>query len=199
MSAELAGMEDLDLRSEWQIRKYIDANGPWDAVVYTAAVNNLKWIKDISGYDLRETYQINVFGFVSVVSKHLRFYPDHHTRFVAVVSDAARTPMRGSLLYGSSKTALTGVIKNMARELAPTQTVVGVSPTLVGDTPMTQYIEDTVPEFRGWTKEQAAESAVSGIPIGRALTKEEVADTLMFAMKGPDGLTGSIIEITGGK
>ena len=66
---------------------------------------------------------------------------------------------------------------------------------------MTAYIDRTVPQFRNWSEEQIEEYAnkVADIPIGRRLTKEEVADTLLFALEGPDGLTGSIIEITGGK
>jgi NAD(P)-dependent dehydrogenase (short-subunit alcohol dehydrogenase family) len=189
----------LDVTNEDHIENYIAEFGPFDVVLYAAAVNNLQWIKDINMDDLVNTYKVNVFGFVLVARHHVRLFPDHHTRFVPIVSDASHTAMRGSLLYGSSKTALTGVIKNMARELAPIQTVVGVSPTVVEDTPMTQYIDSAVPTFRGWTHEQTVGYSVSGIPIGRRLHKDEVVDTLMFAITGPVGLTGSIIEITGGK
>lgn len=193
--------DSLDVRSELLIGQWLEDYGPYDGIVYAAAVNNLRWISQIDMSHLRQTYEVNVFGFVCVVARHVELYPDHPTRIVAVVSDAARTPMRGSLLYGSSKTALTGVIRNMARELAPKQTVVGVSPTVVDNTPMTRFIDDVVPMFRGWSPEQVAEyeNAKAGIPLGRRLTKEEVADTLLFALEGPDGLTGSIIEITGGK
>lgn len=190
----------IDLTEDEEvIDDYLLDNGPYTHVLYAAAVNELRWIKDIQRIDMIETYLVNVFGFVSVVASHLKHFPDEPTRFVTVVSDAARTPMRGSLLYGSSKTALTGVIRNMARELAPKQTVVGVSPTVVGDTPMTDYIDEAVPLFRGWDPVKAAEYEKSNIPIGRRVTKDEVASTIMFALNGPDALTGSIIEITGGK
>lgn len=193
------GLDELDVTDAPMLGQYISDNGPFDHVLYAAAINRLRWIEDISMAALYETYAVNVFGFVQAVRYHLLEFPDHPARFVAVVSDASRTPMRGSLMYGSSKAALSAVIKNMARELAPKQTVVGVSPTVVADTPMTDYIDRTVPGFRGWSPEQAAEYEASNIPLGRRLSKVEVADALLFALEGPDGLTGSIIEITGGK
>lgn len=193
------GPEELDVTDAIMIGQYISDNGPFDAVLYAAATNRLRWIEHITMHSLHEVYAVNVFGFVQTVRYHLREFRDYPTRFVAVVSDASRTPMRGSLMYGSSKAALSAVIKNMARELAPKQTVVGVSPTVVADTPMTDYIDQVVPAFRGWSPEQAAAYEASNIPLGRRLTKAEVADALLFALEGPDGLTGSIIEITGGK
>lgn len=193
------GIETLDVTDPMMILEFIALHGPYDGVVYAAAINRLSWVKDITPALLEHVYMVNVFGFIHVVATHTRIYPNHPTRYVTVVSDSARTPMRGSLLYGSSKTALTAVIRNMARELAPKQTVVGVSPTVVADTPMSDYIDGAVPEFRGWSPEQAAAYEQSNIPLGRRLDKEEVSETMLFALEGPDGLTGSIIEITGGK
>lgn len=190
---------DFDVTDEFQMDSYLNKNGPWDAIVYTAAVNELMWVRDITQADLVHAYTINVFGFVSVVARHVEAFPQHKTRVVTIVSDAARTPMRGSLMYCSSKAALTGVVRNLARELAPTVTVVGVSPTVVDNTPMTDYIDEAVPKFRGWSKDEARAYESSNIPLGRRVTKQEVADTLLFAIEGPDALTGSIIEITGGK
>lgn len=195
----LSSAETLDVTRPVSINGYLREAGPFDEIVYCAAVNELKWIPDITHDDLVHTYSVNVFGLVEVVAKHIELYGDWRLRIVALVSDAARTPMRGSLLYGSSKTALMGVIRNMARELAPHTTVVGVSPGIIDDTPMTRYIDETVPVFRGWDPEQAKNYEQSMIPLKRRTTKREVAQTLLFALNGPDALTGSIIEITGGK
>jgi NAD(P)-dependent dehydrogenase (short-subunit alcohol dehydrogenase family) len=107
--------------------------------------------------------------------------------------------MRGSLMYNSSKAALAFSIRNMARELAPNTVVVGVAPCIIEDTPMTEYIDETVPVFRGWTPEKAREYERSNIPLGRRLTKDEVAQTMLFALNGPEALTGSILNITGGR
>jgi NAD(P)-dependent dehydrogenase (short-subunit alcohol dehydrogenase family) len=159
----------MDMMSPGSIERYLEQHGPFDEIVYCAAVNELTWIKDITRMDLDRAYGVNVFGLVETVARHIEWFgAERRLKVVAVVSDASRVAMRGSLLYGSSKTALVGVLKNMARELAPNVIVVGVSPGVA-------------------------------IPLGRRTTKREVAETMLFALDGPDALTGSIIEITGGK
>jgi NAD(P)-dependent dehydrogenase (short-subunit alcohol dehydrogenase family) len=190
---------DMDMLAPVSIERYLEEHGPFDEIVYCAAVNELTWIRDIARTDLERAYGVNVFGLVEVVARHREWFGERPLKVVAIVSDASRVAMRGSLLYGSSKTALVGVLKNMARELAPSTIVVGVSPGVIEGTPMTDYIDKAVPIFRGWSPEQAAQYETSAIPLGRRTTKREVAQVMLFALDGPDALTGSIIEITGGK
>lgn len=189
----------MDLTNPSQIRNYVRMYGPWEEIVYCAGLNQLSWIEDLSSEILQEAYAVNVFGLVQLVAAQKRTFRKAPERIVAVVSDSSRTAMRGSLAYSSSKAALVGVLKNMARELAPATVVVGVSPGIVADTPMTAYIDEEVPKFRGWTPDEAKAYEASMIPQKRRVTKDEVVDTIMFALQGPESLSGSIIEITGGK
>ncbi len=189
----------LDVREQYAIAKYVKEHGPFEELVYGAAVNRLQWISDITSRDIDQAYDVNVRGLILLVAEHMRIYGKPPARIVAIVSDSSRTPMRGSLLYSSSKAALVGVLKNMARELAPDTAVVGVSPGIIDDTPMTDYIDNNVPVFRGWEPEAARNYEKTMIPMQRRAQKSEVVDTLMFALTGPAYLSGSIIEITGGK
>ncbi len=192
-------VQQMDLLQPTFIYNYLTQYGPFDEIVYCAGINELEWIKDLWSEDLHRTYQVNVFGLVEIVARHVEIYESRPFRVVALVSDSSRHAMRGSLAYSSSKAALVGVIKNMARELAPRVLVVGVSPGIVEDTPMTDYIDKMVPGFRGWNPEKTREYEQSMIPMRRRATKYEVAQTMLFALRGPDYLTGSIIEIAGGK
>lgn len=191
--------DELDLRDSHAIEKYITRNGPFDEIVYCAAVNRLAWLEDITRSRMEQVFRVNYFAWVDVISSHLAHFPDSRFRAVVVSSDAAKVPMRGSLMYNSSKAALQFSVRNMARELAPNNIVVGVAPCIIEDTPMTDYIDEAIPGFRDWTSERAREYERSNIPLGRRLTKDEVAQCMMFALTGPEGLTGSTIEITGGK
>lgn len=193
------GQNEMDMLRPETIHNYVGEFGPFNEIIYCAAVNELTWIKDIHYDDLQRVFGVNVFGLVEIVARQVEEWPECPTRVVTIVSDSARTPMRGSLLYGSSKTALTGVLRNMARELAPKVIVVGVSPGIIDDTPMTNYIDETVPGFRGWDPAYAKQYERAMIPLKRRVTKQEVAETVLFALNGPSSLTGSIIEITGGK
>lgn len=192
--------DQLDVRNERDIAKYIGLRGPFDHIVYSAGINQLRWIKDVNMRDLELHFTVNTFGPVLLAAEHLRTHPDHPVNFLAIVSDSFRTPMRGSVCYGSSKTGLTGVLRNMARELADEGwRVNGVSPGIIDDTPMTDYIDATVPKLRGWTPEEAKAYENSMVPIHRRVTKLEVAHTVSDVLFGPEAMTGSIVEITGGK
>jgi NAD(P)-dependent dehydrogenase (short-subunit alcohol dehydrogenase family) len=195
----LASKAYMDVTDAHEVHEVIWKYGPYDEIVYCSAVNELKWLKDIYKRHLEEAFAVNYFGWVNLIATHERMFPQRLKRAVALVSDAATTPMRGSLLYNSSKAALAFSIRNMARELAPNTVVVGVSPTVIDDTPMTDYIDEEVPKFRGWTPQHAHFYEKASIPMGRRVTKDEVAATMLFALTGPESLTGSIIDITGGK
>lgn len=190
--------EEMDVRDDNSIFMYVMNHGPFDAIVYSAGVSQLKWVQDITWRDIDRVYDVNVAGAILVAAAHTKAFPGAPVRYAVVVSDAAHTPMRGSIAYTTSKAALEMAVRNMGRELAPEWTVVGVSPGVVEGTGMTRELAREIPNFRGWTEDQARE--YEGVPpIGRRVTKHEVAETLWFALTGPQALNGSIITINGGK
>jgi pteridine reductase len=107
--------------------------------------------------------------------------------------------MRNSIAYCSSKAALVQAVRCAARELAPHVRVNAVSPAIIEHTPMTTNIDAAVQLQRGWSEEEALEYERKLIPMGRRATKEEVAQVVLQTLAGPQFMTGSNIEITGGK
>lgn len=191
-------IQELDVRDNQSIAVYIWNYGPFDHIVYSAGVSQLKWVQDITWRDLDRVWDVNVAGAILVAAAHAERFPEHPVRYAVVVSDAAHTPMRGSIAYTTSKAALEMAVRNMGREMAPLWTVVGVSPGVVEGTGMTRELAELIPSFRGWTEDQAREYEGTP-PIGRRVTKQEVAQTISFALTGPQALNGSIITINGGK
>lgn len=204
---DVPNVMELNVQSPRSIHEYIAANGPYSHTVYAAGKASLQWIEDLlTGDDLvvgmtyavfEEVFSINVFGFLRVLAVLKR--SQLNGTILAVVSDASRTPMRGSMAYCSSKAALVMAVKVAAREMSPTWAVNGISPTVVDDTPMTEYIDSTVPEFRGWTPEAARKYERGSIPMGRRASKDEVAEVAISILRMPKFVTGSIIDVTGGK
>ena len=107
--------------------------------------------------------------------------------------------MRGSVAYCASKAALNAAVRVMARELAPLHRINAVAPGMVEDTPMTDYIDRNLPEFRGWALEYVAEYERQNTPSGRRATKSEVAETIVWVLFGPEQMTGAILDINGGR
>lgn len=196
--------DELDVHDPYQVKTWFRNRAAiqdygFDHIVYCAGINQLEWADDLGEEVLADTFKINAFGFHRVLQMNRRIFSKRDFRAVAVVSDAMRNPMRGSLAYCASKAALAAIIKGLAREWAPTTFVAGVAPAVVAHTPMSDYIDSAVPGFRGWTPEQAQAYEASMLPLGRRVTKSEVADTIQFLLTGPSYLSGSIIDLAGGK
>jgi len=192
-------IKGLNVAAPTSIERYLRDNGPFDRIVYSAGVSQLKWIKDLLWIDLDRVLDVNLSGAIMLASAHVRMFPEHPVRYAVVVSDAAHTPMRGSIAYCVSKAGLEMAVKVMARELAPLWTVVAVSPGVVDDTGMTNQLAEDIPKFRGWNPMQARAYEDSSSVLGRRVTKREVAETVLFALTGPQALNGSTITINGGK
>lgn len=188
----------LDVSNEMDIERYIEQHGPFDEIVYSAGIQQLQWAQEIESADLRRIFEVNVFGFILLVGAHVDMYPESELRVAVVVSDAAERPMRTSTAYCASKAALAMSVKTLARELSPGAIIVGVSPGVVEGTGMTRQLDEEIPKTRGWSKDQARAYETSGSVLGRRITQDEVAETLMFALRGPEGLNGSIITLNGG-
>lgn len=192
-------MAELDVTDVDTIDLYLHHNGPFDRIVYSAGVNWLREVVNLTPVLLHKTFQVNSFGFPLVLGAHTRLFPGARGRAVQVVSDAAHTPMRNSLAYCASKAAAEMSVRVLARELFPQWVVVGVNPGVVDETGMSDSVDAKVREMRGWTPEEAEAYEKKTSVLGRRVRKEEVADLLWYALCGPEALNGSIITINGGK
>lgn len=192
-------LRDCDVSSSADISQVIRNNGPFDYMVYCPGVNTLMHLGRVNHDELAYHFAVNVSGFISMLNLHERHFPDREGSVVAISSDASRVPMRASIAYCSSKAALNMAVRVAARELAPRWRVNAVAPGIIADTEMTKYIDGAVPAIRGWTAEEAAAYEQSMIPMGRRGSKTEISHVMRDLLAGPGYLTGSIIEISGGK
>lgn len=167
-------------------------------VAYCAGINILDPIERVSEMDMWQTFNVNVMGFIRTMSALASEYRNN-VSVVAVASDAARNPMRNSINYCASKAALVQAVRVAARELAPRFRVNAVSPAIIDGTPMTTTIDAEVQQQRRWSLEEAQAYERSMIPMGRRAEKQEVAELILKVLEGPDFMTGSNVEITGGK
>jgi NAD(P)-dependent dehydrogenase (short-subunit alcohol dehydrogenase family) len=188
---------EVDVRYWSKVVDFVSDHGPFTDVVYGAGIPSLQYIKDLNRSVVTALFEINVMGFMAVM--HALVNNQEKGNVVALVSDSSHVAMRGSIAYCTSKAALHQAVRVAARELAPDWRVNGVSPSIVAGTRMTDYIDVTVPEFRGWTSEQAKQYEQQSVPMGRRASKSEVADVICDVLFGPEFMTGSIVEMTGGK
>ena len=190
----------LDVQSKAELRACVKQEGPFSHIVYSAGINQLAWVDDPEmNVLMAKMMDTNCFAFAMLLSYHIQLFPAERFSAVAVSSDAGRVPMRGSLAYCVSKAALDMAVKVLARELAPGCRVNAVAPGIVEGTAMTRYIDETIPDFREWIPEFAHEYEKQGIPTGRRATLDEVAKTIAWVLMGPWQMTGTIVDINGGR
>lgn len=192
------GYEDFNVIYKSPLRVQIAKWKPTD-VVYSVGTNRLDWIRDIKGSDFTEVMMTNVYGFLNVLQV-LDETDCGPVNIVAVTSDAAWRPMRTSAVYCASKAALEMAVRVASREYAPKGwRINAVAPGKVADTPMTGYVDDRVLTLRGWSAEFAEKYELASTPLGRKITKAEVAGVIEQVLFGPAAQTGEIVAVNGGR
>lgn len=197
------GSMEMDVRSMYDVHDRVEHDGntrgwPTD-IIYSAGVNSLAMIGELQSNKVHDQFSVNALGLIWLADALKNLLPEgHRLNIVAICSNAAETPMRGSIAYCASKAAEVMAVRCIAREMAPLWRINGVSPSTVDGTPMTDYIDATVPALRGWTREEARAYEMKGNPMGRRATVSETVDLIFNVLRGPEFMTGSIIKLTGG-
>ena len=106
-------------------------------------------------------------------------------KIVNIVDVAAERPWPGYVPYSVSKAGLVALTKGLASALAPEIQVNGVAPGII-----------LPPE--SWDQPQL-DAALRKVPMRRAGTASDIADTVLFLIEGPDYITGAIIHVDGGQ
>jgi NAD(P)-dependent dehydrogenase (short-subunit alcohol dehydrogenase family) len=118
---------------------------------------------------------------------------------VMISSILGRIAVPGYTGYSASKTALLGLTRSLAAELAPDNVQVNaICPGWV-DTDMAWSGLDGMAESSGTTREDAYREAMRAVPLGRMSQPQDIAGTVAWLLS-PDarGVTGQTIDQNGG-
>lgn len=113
--------------------------------------------------------------------------------FVNVASTAGIRPRPGLVWYNSSKSAVIGMTKAMAIELAADKIRVNALCPVAGDTPLLkEFMGDDTPELRA--------KFTASVPLGRLSTPQDMAKAALYlASDDADFITGVALEVDGGR
>jgi 3-oxoacyl-[acyl-carrier protein] reductase len=142
--------------------------------------------------DWQRTMSVNATGCFLTCREYARRAPatNPRGRIVTVSSVAAQLGgYRSSAAYIASKSAVLGLTKALARELAPRQiTANAVAPGLI-DAPMLRLSLDPADDAK----------AAAAIPLNRLGLPEDVAEAVRYLVSpGAAYLTGATIDVNGG-
>lgn len=172
------------------VSEVMDRLGGIDVLVNNAGIALKQGLfTDFSEEEAERVFGTNVFGMMNCCRQVIpHFVKNKCGRIINVSSIWGISGASCEVIYSSSKSAVIGFTKALARELAPSGICVNcVAPGLI-ETQMNSHL----------TKEEKDEF-IQGIPLGRAGLPSEVADAIaFFASEGSNYITGQVLTVDGG-
>jgi len=184
------GSQDYDLRSDRAIQQLLTDLPNIDVCVNCAGINKIDNLHEIEEQDFDTIMQVNVkapFMISQHVSKHMK--RSGRGKIVNVASIWGDKTITKRLCYTTSKSALIGMTKTLATELAEHNIQVNTISPGFTDTKLTRSV---------LTDPQISE-LVSKVPMKRMATPQEIANAVIFLCSDLNTyITGQNIIIDGG-
>jgi 3-oxoacyl-[acyl-carrier protein] reductase len=183
----------LDVSDEGSIKEaaktILAAHGRVDILVNNAGITRDGLMMRMKRADWDEVLTTNLTGTFLLTQALLSpMTRNRWGRIVNIASVVGQTGQAGQVNYASSKAALLGFTRSLARELASRSiTVNAVSPGFI-ETAMT-----------GVLTEEQKQAMLGAVPLARAGSEEEVAHAVAFlCSEGASYITGHTLDVNGG-
>ncbi len=183
----------VNVASDTQVTDFfktiIDETGRIDVLVNNAGITKDGLMLRMKEQSWDDVINVNLKGtFLCIRSAARTMIKQRHGRIINITSIAGVAGNPGQANYAASKAGIIGLTKTAARELASRNiTVNAIAPGFI-KTDMTAELSEKVES-----------DIISQIPLGRAGTPEDIAETAVFlASDNADYITGQVIHVNGG-
>ena len=167
------------------------AYGRVDILINNAGINNRKYLVDFTLDEWQKVMDTNVTSVFLMCRAFIPMMKGHgYGRIINMTSIMAHVSLPGRTVYSTTKTALLGLTRALAQELAPDAiTVVGISPGPFGTEMNTPIMQNP----------EANAQFLAKLPLGRWGKVEEIGQLALFLCSDGAGfITGTDILIDGG-
>lgn len=181
-----------DLTDDAQVQTLLEKVPAVDGVACCAGVAEMKPFAFVTEEDVERVFKVNCFAPVMLVNKLLKAKKLNKGGSVVFVSsvDGPKVVHAGNSVYSGSKSALVGLARNMAIDLASKKIRVNCVLPGTTDTPMIHT--------GSATDEMLAENAKQ-FPLKRFAQPEEIANAIVFLLSdGASFITGTELTVDGG-
>lgn len=177
-----------NINSKYEISAYINFTG----------ISYIEWFKDIQIEQFQRAMNVNLNSFIFGLRQIEDNLSKNNGIVISIVSSAANIPMTCSLNYNVSKAGLQMAIRQLARELAPKKEIciIGINPSTIENTNMTNYNSDVICEKRGWLKSDLESAKEKMSPSGKMIEKQQVSKLVYYYLTNYNkNISGSIIQM----
>jgi len=183
------------------VASHVGHFGGLDVMVANAGIAITTPLLETTGQQWQQTMDVNAKGVLHCYQAAARQMIDQGRggRLIGAASVAAHRGGKWQGAYSASKFAVRGLSQSVAQELAEHQITVNVYSPGVVQTPMWDSIDAEMTRRRGTQVGSELTGMVSGIPLGRLETPNDVAGVVSF-LASPDAgyITGQSIVVDGG-
>ena len=170
----------------------LERHGRLDVLVNNAAVDHTGDVLETPVDEVRELFDVNVFGALHMLQAAGRAMRGRGGAIVNVSSRLASIGVPTMAMYSAAKGALLSLTRGAAVELAPDGIRVNAVAPGMTRTPL----------FEAWAaaeRREVVDAALAGIPQGRFGTPEDVAAAIAFlASDEAAHITGASLPVDGG-
>lgn len=182
---------DLNLENEAKnlILSAIDQFGHVDVLINNAAISNQKLFTDITKFEWDMMFSINLGGCFICTQKAVKdMLKRKKGKIINISSIWGLTGAACEVHYSSTKAAMIGFTKALAKELGPSGIQVNCVAPGVIDTDMNRHLD-----------KDSLQELINETPMCRLGTPQDVSKTVLFlASEDSDFITGQVISPNGG-
>jgi len=158
--------------------------GPIFGLIHNAAIFEPLRLPDVTPENWQRHLDINLTApFFISQSFFQKLSQEEHGRIVMMLDWRALRPGLDHLPYTISKAALAALTHALAVSMAPTVTVNGIA------------LGAILPPVDG----SPTDKIIQPVPMKRWATLDELSQTMLFLLDGPEYITGEIIHLDGGR
>lgn len=181
-------MKDTDSIKK-MVEETINKWGHIDILVNNAGITSNKSLLDSTDEDFYEMFEVNLFGLLKTTREVVRYMKDTGGSIINTSSMVGINGGRNQVAYASSKFAVNGVTKSLAKELGHYNIRVNaVAPGVVG----TDMMKDSVTE-------EMKQALLRMTPLGRMAEPKDLAGIYLYlASDDANFTTGTIVQVDGG-
>ena len=181
-----------DLTDEAQVQNLVEAVPAIDGIACCAGVADMNPFSFVTAEEMERVFTVNCFAPVMLVNKLLKAKKLNKGASIVFVSsvDGPKVVHAGNTVYSGSKSALVGMARNMAIDLAKKKIRVNCVLPGTTDTPMIRT--------ENVTEEMLAENAKL-FPLQRFAQPEEIANAIIYLLSDASSfVTGTELVVDGG-